>query len=153
MRQALALAGSERYALAGMANVAAFLAHEMADVNWAGFYFWSRNEQALVLGPFCGKVACTRIAMGQGVCGTALAKGQTLVVPDVHAFSGHIACDSDSESETVVPMFWRGEPIGVLDVDSPRKNRFSQQDAAAFEAIAARVLERAPQACLALGGL
>ena len=108
---------------------------ELPDINWAGFYFTRGNE--LVLGPFQGKPACVRIAFGRGVCGTAWAEARTVVVPDVHAFAGHIACDTASNSEIVVPLERSdGVVVGVLDVDSPLRDRFSEGDRSLLEALA-----------------
>jgi L-methionine (R)-S-oxide reductase len=129
----------ERDGIANCANTAALIYHALPALNWAGFYFL-RGEQ-LVLGPFQGKVACVRIPMGRGVCGTAAARRETLVVPDVHAFPGHIACDADSRSEIVVPLIRSGAVLGVLDVDSPRPDRFDQDDARGLEALVAQLLE------------
>ena len=112
--------------IANLANVASFIFNSLEDVNWAGFYLLQDDE--LVLGPFNGKPACTRIKMGHGVCGTAAATGKTIVVDDVHAFDGHIACDSASNSEIVIPLFKKGIIFGVLDIDSPVFNRFSADD-------------------------
>jgi len=125
---------AERDWLANTANCAALLYHGLPDLNWAGFYLL-RNEQ-LVLGPFQGRVACVRIDLGKGVCGTAAAQRATIVVPDVHQFPGHIACDERSQSEIVVPLIKRGALLGVLDIDSPRLERFSAADAQGLEAIA-----------------
>ena len=111
-----------------MANVSALLFYSMEDLNWAGFYLV--KDGALVLGPFQGKVACVRIEKGRGVCGTAWAEDKVLVVPDVHAFPGHIACDSASRSEIVVPIHRNGEVWAVLDIDSPILARFSDEDRA-----------------------
>jgi L-methionine (R)-S-oxide reductase len=124
------LAG-ERNGLANAANMAALLYHLLPDLNWAGFYFLQGGE--LVLGPFQGKVACVRIALGKGVCGTAAKRRETIVVPDVHAFPGHIACDSASRSEIVVPLEFGGKLIGVLDLDSPIAARFDGKDKAGLE--------------------
>jgi GAF domain-containing protein len=121
--------------IANAANIAALLWHGLPDLNWAGFYFAKGSE--LVLGPFQGKPACVRIPAGKGVCGTAAATRQTLIVPDVHAFEGHIACDAASNSEIVVPLIRDGAVIGVLDLDSPSPARFDEADAAGLEAIAA----------------
>lgn len=121
--------------IANAANVAALLWHGLPDLNWAGFYF--AKDRELVLGPFQGKPACVRIGEGKGVCGTAAKTRQTQVVPDVHAFAGHIACDSASNSEVVVPLIRDGVVIGVLDLDSPLHARFDEHDAAGLEAIAA----------------
>ena len=109
------------------------------NVNWAGFYFLKRGE--LVLGPFQGRSACVRIAMGRGVCGTAAQRRETVIVPDVHEFPGHIACDSASRSEVVVPMIADGRLLGVLDIDSPAPATFDAEDAAGLEA-AVRLLLR-----------
>ena len=104
-------------------------------LNWAGFYFL--RGDTLVVGPFQGLPACTRIKLGDGVCGTAAVRGETIVVPDVHAFPGHIACDSASQSEIVVPLFARDRVIGVLDIDSPELGRFGADERALFERVAA----------------
>jgi GAF domain-containing protein len=131
------LAG-ERDGVANCANTAALIYHALPALNWAGFYFL--RDQELVLGPFQGKVACVRIPLGSGVCGTAAARRETLVVPDVHAFPGHIACDADSRSEIVVPLIRSGAVLGVLDLDSPRAGRFDQDDARGLEALVAQLL-------------
>ena len=109
-----------------MANTAALLYHGMQDVNWAGFYLVKEDD--LILGPFQGKVACVRIARGKGVCGTAWDEDSVQLVPDVHAFPGHIACDSASRSEIVVPIHSNGEVKAVLDIDSPVTGRFTEAD-------------------------
>ncbi|MCL2854388.1 MAG: GAF domain-containing protein [Defluviitaleaceae bacterium] len=116
----------EKNLIANLANIASFIYTALPDVNWAGFYLAMDGE--LVLGPFCGKPACTRIPIGRGVCGTSAEKGEIIVVPDVHAFDGHIACDSQSNSEIVLPLFIKGRVFGVLDIDSPMFDRFSQAD-------------------------
>lgn len=113
--------------LAGIANASALLYQMMSDINWAGFYLYKSGE--LVLGPFQGKPACIRISVGKGVCGSAAQTGQIQVVPDVHLFPGHIACDSASQSEIVLPILLNQRLIGVLDIDSPVKARFDQEDA------------------------
>ncbi|MCR5034759.1 MAG: GAF domain-containing protein [Clostridia bacterium] len=118
-----------------MANVSALLFHAMDDVNWAGFYLV--KEDALILGPFQGNVACVRIDRGRGVCGTAWAEDRVQLVPDVHAFPGHIACDSASRSEIVVPMHRNGEVFAVLDIDSPIPARFTEEDKAGLTALTA----------------
>jgi GAF domain-containing protein len=130
-----ALLAGERDLIANAANTAALLFHSLPDVNWAGVYLMRGGE--LVLGPFQGKPACVRIPVGKGVCGTAAARQASIVVPDVHAFPGHIACDSDSRSELVVPLFRDDRMIGVLDLDSPRLDRFDDEDQAGCEALAA----------------
>jgi len=124
--------------IANAANVAALLFERLDDVNWAGFYFLRGEE--LVLGPFQGRVACVRIALGRGVCGTAAARRETIVVPDVHAFPGHIACDSASRSEIVVPLLRDGELLGVLDIDSPHPDRFGEAERHLCEQVAARLV-------------
>jgi L-methionine (R)-S-oxide reductase len=129
------LLGNERDRIANAANMSAFLFMSVPDLNWAGFYFMRGGE--LVVGPFQGKPACVRIAVGAGVCGTAVAEGRSILVEDVHAFPGHIACDPGSESELVVPLVKDGAVIGVLDLDSPRLARFDAEDQAGMEALAA----------------
>ncbi len=121
------LLSSETDWLANVSNAAALLYANLSDINWSGFYFIKKDE--LVLGPFQGKTACTRIKPGKGVCGTAVAEMKTQLVPDVHLFPGHIACDSASNSEIVVPLIKDGTLYGVLDIDSPIKNRFDELDA------------------------
>ena len=137
-QQLAALIGDETDFVANMANMAALIFHQLPDLNWAGFYLIRGGE--LVLGPFQGKPACIRIPLGRGVCGTAAATRQTQVVPDVHAFPGHIACDADSRSEIVVPLVRVGALIGVLDLDSPRPGRFDADDLAGLEAAAGFLL-------------
>jgi GAF domain-containing protein len=122
-----ALLADERDGLANSANTAALLYEGLSDLNWVGFYFLRADN--LVLGPFQGKVACIRIALGRGVCGTAAQERRTVIVPDVHAFPGHIACDAASRSEIVVPLLQDGKLLGVLDLDSPVPARFDQEDA------------------------
>ena len=126
------------YLIANLANVSALIREYVGDINWAGFYLMEGGK--LVLGPFQGKVACTEIEVGSGVCGTAVAQRKTQLVKNVHEFSGHIACDSASNSEIVVPIFKDGEVFGVLDIDSPSLARFSEEDREGFEALV-RVLE------------
>ena len=126
-----ALLEGETDALANLANAAALLNQGLERINWCGFYL--RRGDELVLGPFQGKPACVRIPLGKGVCGTAAARRETLVVPDVNAFPGHIACDAASRSEIVVPIFSGGELVGVLDVDAPEPDRFDEQDRAGLE--------------------
>ncbi|MEA3173926.1 MAG: L-methionine (R)-S-oxide reductase [Gammaproteobacteria bacterium] len=130
---------NEPNGLANAANMAALLYQALPDLNWAGFYFLQEGE--LILGPFQGKVACVRIAMGSGVCGTAAERRQTLVVKDVHAFPGHIACDVASESEIVVPLIKDGRLLGVLDLDSPTLARFDDEDRAGLETAAQLLLQ------------
>lgn len=128
------LTAGESDGVANMANVAALLWEFMPDVNWTGFYRVVAGE--LVLGPFAGRPACIRIPFGAGVCGAAAANGETQLVPDVHAFPGHIACDAASRSELVVPVLHAGEVIAVIDCDSPSLGRFDEEDAAGLEALA-----------------
>lgn len=130
-----ALIGDERDAVANMANAAALIWESLPDINWVGFYRNIGGE--LVLGPFQGRPACIRIPFGQGVCGAAAASREVQLVEDVHAFPGHIACDSASNSEIVVPIMRDGELIAVLDIDSPSHARFDEDDRAGCEAIAA----------------
>jgi L-methionine (R)-S-oxide reductase len=124
--QLAGLFADETNGLANAANMCAVLYHGLPELNWVGFYFLQDNE--LVLGPFQGKVACVRIALGRGVCGTAAQRRETIVVPDVHAFPGHIACDAASRSEIVVPLEQAGRLLGVLDLDSPELARFDGED-------------------------
>ena len=130
-----ALLVGERDRIANAANMAALIYHGLPDVNWAGFYFRQGGE--LVLGPFQGRPACMRIPLGRGVCGTAAARGATVLVPNVHAFAGHIACDPVSRSELVVPLLESGEVSGVLDLDSPLVGRFDEVDQMGCERLAA----------------
>jgi GAF domain-containing protein len=130
-----ALLAGETDAVANAANTAALIFARIPRLNWAGFYFL--RGEILVVGPFQGLPACTRIPLGRGVCGTAAARQETIVVPDVHEFDGHIACDSASRSEIVVPFSIAGRLAGVLDIDSPDLNRFDESDRTLFEAIAA----------------
>ena len=130
--QLAALIEGESHPVANAANMAALIYHGLPNMNWAGFYF-AHRERELVLGPFQGKPACVRIPWGQGVCGTAAAQRETIVVPDVHAFPGHIACDPDSRSELVVPLIKGGRVLGVLDLDSPVRGRFDEEDRAGCE--------------------
>ena len=122
-------------AIANAANLSGLLWMGLDDLNWAGFYFL--RGEGLVLGPFQGKPACVRIALGAGVCGTAAARKKTIIVPDVEAFAGHIACDAASRSELVVPLLKETQLIGVLDLDSPSPGRFDQADANGIESLAA----------------
>ena len=126
-----ALCGGVPYTLSNLANAAALLWERMDGINWAGFYL--RREGRLILGPFQGKVACTEIAMGRGVCGCAAERKKTVVVPDVHEFPGHIACDAASRSEIVIPLCLGDEVIGVLDIDSPHLARFGEEDRVGLE--------------------
>ncbi|TIX49152.1 GAF domain-containing protein [Alteraurantiacibacter aquimixticola] len=139
-----ALTAGETDSVANMANVAALLWEFLPDVNWTGFYraTGTGEEAELVLGPFAGRPACIRIAMGKGVCGTAATTGETQLVPDVHAFPGHIACDGATQSELVVPVKRDGNVIAVIDCDSPSPARFDTQDAEGIEALATLLAER-----------
>jgi L-methionine (R)-S-oxide reductase len=133
-RDLSALLSGERDLVANAANTAALIWDALPGLNWAGFYLYKSGE--LVLGPFQGKPACVRIAIGKGVCGTAAARRTTVVVEDVHAFPGHIACDSASNSEIVVPLLRGDELLGVLDLDSPLHSRFGATEARGLEALA-----------------
>jgi L-methionine (R)-S-oxide reductase len=126
-------------AMANAANAAAILFHGLEQLNWAGFYFLKASH--LVLGPFQGKVACTRIPLGRGVCGTAAVAREAVVVADVHQFPGHIACDAASQAEIVVPLVKDGRLLGVLDLDSPLPGRFDDEDRAGLELFAAVLLK------------
>jgi L-methionine (R)-S-oxide reductase len=130
-KQLRALLHGERDFIANCANTAALLWHSLPDLNWAGFYRLADGE--LVLGPFQGKPACVRIQVGKGVCGTAAITGKTVLVPDVHQFPGHIACDAASRSEIVIPLIKGGDLLGMLDLDSPKLNRFDAADKAGLE--------------------
>ncbi len=132
LKQLAALLSTESDLQANAANLSSFLYHNLEQVNWLGFYYQQGDE--LVLGPFHGQPACTRLKIGQGVCGTAYQNKATELVDDVHAFDGHVACDAASESEIVVP-FYTEQVNGVLDVDSPIKNRFSDIEKEFFEAV------------------
>jgi GAF domain-containing protein len=139
--QLSSLLAGERDLVANSANFAALVFHTLPDLNWAGFYFAKDGE--LVLGPFQGKPACIRIRVGQGVCGTAAAKCATTIVPNVHEFPGHIACDTESNSEIVVPLIKNERFIGVLDLDSPSLSRFDEADAAGLETLVKILLSSA----------
>lgn len=137
--QARALLQGEPDRIANAANLSALAFQALPELNWAGFYFFDGTE--LVLGPFQGKPACVRIALDRGVCGAAASQRQTQLVPDVHAFPGHIACDAASRSEIVVPLVHGGELIGVWDVDSPVPDRFDEDDRKGMEALCQVFLE------------
>ncbi len=130
-KQLDALLDGEQDQIANLSNASALLNQFLKEVNWVGFYLWKENE--LILGPFQGLPACVRIAYGKGVCGTAAQEEKTLRVDDVHAFPGHIACDAASNSEIVVPLIKNNQLIGVLDIDSPTKSRFSKEDQEGIE--------------------
>ncbi|HTB65378.1 MAG TPA: GAF domain-containing protein [Steroidobacteraceae bacterium] len=138
--QLAALFANETNGLANAANMCAVLYHGLPRLNWVGFYFLQDGE--LVLGPFQGKVACVRIALGRGVCGTAAQRKETIVVPDVHEFPGHIACDAASRSEIVVPLLQNGRLLGVLDLDSPELARFDLEDSDGLNASCSLLLEK-----------
>jgi len=133
--QLSSLLAGERDLIANAANFSSLIFHSLPDLNWAGFYF--AKDDDLVLGPFQGKPACVRIRIGQGVCGTAAARRATTIVPNVHEFPGHIACDSASNSEIVIPLIKKDELIGVLDLDSPVLARFDEADAEGLQRLAA----------------
>ena len=135
IRQLEALINGVPYPIANMANAAALLWHTLPDINWAGFYLLEGDK--LILGPFQGKTACVEISVGKGVCGTAVAASATQLVPDVHAFPGHIACDCASNSELVIPLRRNDRIIGVLDIDSPLIGRFTEADKSGLEAFVA----------------
>ncbi|GBQ99819.1 GAF domain-containing protein [Asaia lannensis] len=132
------LVAAESDPIANMANIAAVLFEALPRINWAGFYLMRGNE--LVLGPFQGRVACTRIAIGRGVCGTAAAERKTQRIDDVHSFPGHIACDAASASEIVVPLIRDGVVLGVLDIDSPETARFGDEEQTMLEQVVALLL-------------
>ena len=129
--QLLALAEEENFFVPVLSNASALIFEALEDLNWAGFYLM--NKGSLLLGPFQGKVACIRIPLGKGVCGTSAQKNETLVVDNVHDFAGHIACDGASNSEIVIPIHKNGEVVGVLDIDSPKFSRFSEDDKTGLE--------------------
>ncbi len=134
-KEIISLIEDEKNLVANLANISSAIYHGFPGLNWCGFYLWSDEDQELILGPFQGKVACLRIKSGKGVCGTSYQKKETVRVDDVHAFPGHIACDSASESELVVPLIKNGIVLGVLDLDAPVLNRFTKEDAEAFTRI------------------
>jgi L-methionine (R)-S-oxide reductase len=135
LQQAEGLMSGQRHRIANAANLSALIFNALPDINWVGFYFLEGDE--LIVGPFQGQPACVQIPLGKGVCGTAAATRSTQRVEDVHAFEGHIACDPASRSEIVVPLIVNDQLIGVLDVDSPVAGRFSAEDQAGLEALAA----------------
>ena len=144
-RQVESVLEGERSLIANAAQFSALVYDTLADLNWAGFYFTvparKGDGQDLLVGPFQGKPACARIPFGRGVCGTTAVEGKTIVVADVHAFPGHIACDSASNSEIVIPLIKDGNVVGVFDIDSPKLDRFSDEDRAGLEAMVAAFLE------------
>lgn len=123
----------EENKIAALCNVTACIKEQVSNLNWVGFYFLEKDE--LVLGPFQGKVACTHLKLNKGVCGTSFTQNKSILVYDVHEFEGHIACDSASQSELVIPISVANQLIGVLDIDAPIKNRFDRYDQKAFEKI------------------
>ena len=133
VEQAKGLLESEPWYVSAFSNISALIMSMLPDLNWAGFYLMKNG--GLTVGPFQGKPACVHIAAGRGVCGTAVIRGETIVVPDVHLFPGHIACDGASESEIVIPIRQNGQIVAVLDIDSPVKNRFSPEDRTGLEAL------------------
>lgn len=139
LKQLEGLIEDEPSQLANLANASALLQQFLSDINWVGFYLLDGEE--LVLGPFQGKPACTRIKVGRGVCGTAVSRGEAVLVADVHQFPGHIACDSASNSELVIPLKRAGAVIGVLDIDSPQFSRFDETDLATLTAFV-NILEK-----------
>ncbi len=134
-KELLSLITGEKHLIANLANISSRINHCFPRLNWCGFYLWNEEDQELVLGPFQGRPACIRIRPERGVCGAAYTKGQTIRVDDVHAFPGHIACDSASLSELVVPLIKNGKVMGVLDLDSPQTKRFNAQDEKEFTRI------------------
>ncbi|EKE87036.1 GAF domain-containing protein [Idiomarina xiamenensis] len=134
LNQIKALCADEPDLIANLANISALIYDQLDDINWAGFYL-TRAPQMLVLGPFQGKVACVRIPFSQGVCGAAARTQEAQLVADVHQFSGHIACDSASNSEVVIPIVVDGNTVAVLDIDSPSVNRFDKADQQGLQAI------------------
>lgn len=129
-KELLSLIEGEKNLIANLANISSWIYHTFPDLNWSGFYLWNEEDQELVLGPFQGKPACIRIRPERGVCGAAYSTQKTLRVDDVEAFPGHIACDSASQSELVIPLIKNGKVYGVLDLDSPKKGTFSNEDEA-----------------------
>ena len=145
VRQVASVLEGERDLTANASQFSALVYDTLADLNWAGFYLTvpakSGNGEDLLVGPFQGKPACARIPFGRGVCGTTAVKRETIVVPDVHAFPGHIACDSASNSEIVIPLVKNGRLVGVFDIDSPLLDRFCGEDKAGLEAMVAAFLD------------
>ena len=148
VKQVASLISGESDLIANLANISAVLFNNLDDVNWAGFYLFKENQ--LVLGPFQGQAACIRIPMNKGVCGTAAFKKEAILVDNVHEFSGHIACDAASNSEIVIPIVVAGSLIGVLDIDSPKYARFSQDDLIALSAIVSLIEDNITQSQTAL---
>jgi L-methionine (R)-S-oxide reductase len=138
----LSIIDGEPNLVANLANISSSIFYGFLDLNWCGFYLWSEEDQELILGPFQGRSACLRIKPGKGVCGGSYEQRRSFRVEDVHAFPGHIACDSASESELVLPMIYEGKVWGVLDLDSPKLARFSVEDEKAFMAITQKFTEK-----------
>ncbi|MEN0650123.1 GAF domain-containing protein [Caldifermentibacillus hisashii] len=140
VKQLTALIEDEDNMIANLSNASALLNQFLERINWVGFYLWDEEKNELVLGPFQGLPACVRIPFGKGVCGMAAEKRETLVVPDVNQFPGHIACDANSQSEIVIPMIKNDQLIGVLDIDSPEANRFDEIDKKKLEEFVAALV-------------
>ncbi|WP_064092652.1 GAF domain-containing protein [Rossellomorea aquimaris] len=139
-KQLKALLDGEPNQIANLSNASALLGQFLDRINWVGFYLYEEESNQLVLGPFQGLPACVRIPLGRGVCGTSASERKTLVIEDVHQFPGHIACDAASQSEIVIPLVKDDKLIGVLDIDSPEKSRFDQEDQKYLEAFANELL-------------
>lgn len=140
-RELLGIVHGEKNLIANLANISSVIFHSYQGLNWCGFYLWVEDDQELVLGPFQGKPACLRIKSGKGVCGTSFANKKSVLVHDVHLFPGHIACDAASESELVIPLIKDGKIFGVLDMDAPKKKRFSEEDEKQFQTIMNKVVQ------------
>ncbi|MGR3765370.1 GAF domain-containing protein [Rossellomorea sp. NS-SX7] len=140
-KQLKALLDGEPNEIANLSNASALLNQFLDRINWVGFYLYEEESNQLVLGPFQGLPACVRIPLGRGVCGTSASERKTLVVEDVHSFPGHIACDAASQSEIVIPLFKDGKLLGVLDIDSPEKARFDEEDQKYLEAFTEELLK------------
>lgn len=141
LSQLEAIIKDEKNWIANLSNASALLNESFDNINWVGFYLWDEIDEQLVLGPFQGKVACIRIDSGRGVCGTAFEHKETIIVPDVNQFPGHIVCDARSQSEIVIPLMKNGKAIGVLDLDAPIKNRFNLDDQNLLEAFVATLIK------------
>lgn len=141
-KELFSLIDGEKNLIANLANISSWINHAYPDLNWCGFYLWDETDKELVLGPFQGKPACIRIKPERGVCGAAYTKKETMRVDDVHSFPDHIACDSASLSELVIPMIKNGKVMAVLDLDSPRTNRFTEEDQKEFTRIMNLVSEK-----------
>jgi L-methionine (R)-S-oxide reductase len=139
-KELISLISGEKNFIANLANLSSWIYHSLPDLNWCGFYLWNEEDQELVLGPFQGKPACIRIKSGKGVCGTAFSEKRTIKVDDVFTFSGHIACDSNTQSELVIPLIQGEKVLGVLDLDSPKLSRFEKRDAEGLTQIMQRLL-------------